>query len=115
MMTGSMGNDPILDILDSRPLGGVYLMGDGDVVPFLSAAPDDAEDSDEYDMAQMAVRYVMYALDRDDWKREFAEWEATLEESLHATKEAILKDRLRASLRVIPGGKIDDDERDSNE
>ena len=39
MMTGSMGRDPVSDMLNNRPLGGVYLMGDGDVVPFLSAAP----------------------------------------------------------------------------
>jgi len=111
MMTGSMGRDPVTDILDSRPLGGVYLMGDGDVVPFLSAVPDDADDDEamEHDMAQMAVRYVMYALDRDDWKREFAEWEATLEESLRATTESIRRDKLRASLTVIPGGKTDEE------
>ena len=111
MITGSMGRDPVSDILDNRPLGGVYLMGDGDVVPFLSAAPDDADDDTamEYDMAQMAVRYVMYALDRDDWKSEFAEWESTLEESLRATTEAIRRDKLKASLTVIPGGKIDEE------
>ena len=51
----------------------------------------------------------MYALDRDDWKREFAEWEATLEESLRETTESIRRERLRASLTVIPGGKTDDE------
>ena len=53
MITGSMGRDPVSDILDNRPLGGVYLMGDGDVVPFLSSTPDDADEDAamEYDMA----------------------------------------------------------------
>ena len=83
-------------------------MGEGDVIPFLSAAPKDKEDTSEYELAQMAVRFMMYALDRDDWKREFAEWESTLEESLLATKKAIETERLRASLRVIPGGKEDE-------
>lgn len=117
MVTGSMGSDPIADMLDNRPLGGVYLMGDGDVVPFLSSAPDDADDdtAEDYDMAQMAVRYVMYALDRDDWKREFAEWEATLEESFRASSEAVRRDKLRASLTVIPGGKSDEEEVEEDE
>ena len=111
MMTGSMGRDPVTDLLNNRPLGGVYLLGDGDVVPFLSAAPEDADEEEamEYDMAQMAVRYVMYALDRDDWKHEFAEWESTLEESLRANAEAVRRDRLKASLRVIPGGKAEEE------
>ena len=111
MMTGSMGRDPVTDLLNNRPLGGIYLLGDGDVVPFLSAAPDDAdaEEAMEYDIAQMAVRYVMYALERDDWKHEFAEWESTLEESLRANAEAVRRSRLRASLRVIPGGKDDEE------
>ena len=111
MMTGSMGRDPVTDLLNNRPLGGIYLLGDGDVVPFLSAAPDDADEEEamEYDIAQMAVRYVMYALERDDWKHEFAEWESTLEESLRANAEAVRRSRLRASLRVIPGGKDDEE------
>ena len=111
MMTGSMGRDPVTDLLNNRPLGGVYLLGDGDVVPFLSAAPEDADEEEamEYDMAQMAVRYVMYALERDDWKHEFAEWESTLEESLRANAEAVRRDRLKASLRVIPGGKAEEE------
>lgn len=104
--TGSM-DDPVTDLLNNRPLGGIYLMGEGDVIPFLSAAPED-EDPSDYEIAQMAVRFLMYALDRDDWKREFAEWESTLEESLLATKKAIETERLRDSFKVIPGGKEDD-------
>ena len=112
--TGSMG-DPVTDLLNNRPLGGIYLMGEGDVIPFLSAAPEDADDPVDYELAQMAVRFLMYALDRDDWKREFAEWESTLEESLLATKKAIETERLRAKLRVIPGGKEDDPPEDEDE
>ena len=107
--TGSFGDyDPLQHLLEAQPLGGVYLMQDGQAVPFLSANPINKGEDDELQEAQTAVRFLMYAMDRDDWKYEFSEWESTLEDRLRERSDALRRERLMASLRVIPGGKMED-------
>lgn len=110
LKTGSFdGYDPLAHLLESNPLGGVYLMPDGQAVPFLSASPISKSHAEDLDEAQTAVRFLMYAMDRDDWKYEFSEWEATLEDQLRQRSDALRRERLMRSLRVIPGGKTEDD------
>ena len=108
--TGSWGDyDPLEHMLKDRPLGGIYLLEKGQAVPFLTASPHDGED-DELLQAQTAVRFLMYAMDRDDWKYEFSEWESTLEDRLRARTESLRRERLMLSLRVIHGGKKEEDD-----
>ena len=100
-----LGHDIAADLESTRPLGGVYLMREGEIVPFVSPEPEDALDLEDWYLSQSAIRFMLYALERDDWKYEFSEWESTLEETIQATKKAVETERIRKSLKVIQGGK----------
>lgn len=112
-MTGSISPDLLSNLMENKPLAGVYLLPKGEVLPFTSAEPEDDGSMEHLDrmadwfVSQDAIRFLLYALERDDWKREFSEWEATLEETLLIAKRAVERDKLRKSLRVIDGG-LDD-------
>ncbi len=112
-MTGSVSGDLMDDLLNNKPLGGVYLLPKGNILPFTSAEPIDdgsmesLEVLSDWHISQEAIRFLLYALERDDWKREFSEWESTLEETLLIAKRAVERDKLRKSFRIIDGG-LDD-------
>ena len=109
-MTGSITPGLMDDLINKKPLGGVYLLPEGGILPFTCAEPEDDGSMDylntlaDWHVSQEAIRFLLYALERDDWKREFSEWESTLEETLLLAKRAVERDRLRRSLRVIDGG-----------
>lgn len=109
-MTGSISGDLMDDLINNKPLGGVYLLPKGAILPFTSAEPIDdgslesLEVLSDWHIGQEAIRFLLYALERDDWKREFSEWESTLEETLLIAKRAVERDKLRKSFRVIDGG-----------
>ena len=114
-MTGSIDpglvDNNMLSVLASKkPLAGLYLLPEGGILPFTCAEPEDDGSLEHLDtladwhVSQDAIRFLLYALERDDWKREFSEWESTLEETLLLAKRAVERDKLRRSLRVIDGG-----------
>ena len=112
-VTGSVSPGLMEDLMNNKPLGGVYLLPKGAILPFTSAEPIDDGTMESLDalsdwyVSQEAIRFLLYALEREDWKREFSEWESTLEETLLIAKRAVEKDKLRKSLRVIEGGLSD--------
>ena len=112
-MSGSVNQSLMDDLLENKPLAGVYLLPKGGVLPFTSAQPEDDGSMEHLDamsdwfMSQDAIRFILYALEREDWKREFSEWESTLEETLLIAKRAVEKDKLRKSFQLIEGGLSD--------
>ena len=112
-MTGSVAPGLMDDLIDKKPLGGLYLLPEGGILPFTCAEPEDdgsleyLDTMADWHISQEAIRFLLYALERDDWKREFSEWESTLEETLLLAKRAVERDKLRKSLRVIEGGRED--------
>jgi len=90
---------------DSRkdlPLGIVMLETDG-TLSSIHVAPDDNDDAVS---SMMALEYILYSFDRQDWMAEFLLSMENLREKL---KEDTVLQR-RASLTLIDGGKLDTEE-----
>ncbi len=77
------------------PLGILMLERDGTMSSFHVA--EALEDSDDLGAALLALDYVLYAFERADWMIEFVD-------SIDRDYAKLKKDKLRASLTVIPGG-----------
>ena len=77
------------------PLGILMLERDGTMSSFHVA--EALEDSDDLGAALLALDYVLYAFERADWMLEFVD-------SIDRDYAKLKKDKLRASLTVIPGG-----------
>ena len=71
--------------------------------PPITAPPEDVQDWSD---ACGLLGFVMYALDREDWMKEFIEYEELLRDSIvDAVEKAHYKD-VRSKFTVIDGGKL---------
>ena len=65
---------------------------------------------DEWNDACGLLGFVMYALDREDWMKEFVAYEELIQESIMEAVDTARINEARSRLRVIQGGQDGSDE-----
>lgn len=93
--------------IDGTPVGGILMMPGGDVKLMLGSPDEMVEDMDMEEWTQIStcLGYLMYALGRKDWMTDYMVYEKELESLIDEGFKEMEKNRMRAKLRVIVGGK----------
>jgi len=70
--------------------------------PPLTASPDEVQ---AWSDAVGLINFLMYALDQEEWMREWVDWELAMSESIAEALDRDAMERRRAGLTLIKGGK----------
>ena len=91
---------------DMHPLAGIFLCPSGSIRTMVSTPISASLDVEaECKEALNIVAYLLYALDRPEWFKQYDEHEALLAKTFEKEVEALEQQQRRAHLQLIKGGK----------
>ena len=113
------GSDTVADTLlssmdgDGAPLAAIFLLPEGKINMALTPCPAQGpEELDEWAQAADLVAYIMHAVSREDWWSEWSTEEEQRRDEVMDALDQLDRERVRQSLRVIPGGLDEQEDED---
>ena len=105
--------DTLLRAMEAPPLAAIFLLPEGKINMALTPCPGESpEELDEWAQAADLVAFLMHAVSRDDWWTEWSAEEEQRRDKVMDALDQLDRERVRQSLRVIPGGLDEQEDED---
>ena len=102
--TGSIFHDVVCE--GGYPLAGLFLCPSGSIRTMVTNPTSASIDEEiEYAEALNIITYLLYALDKPEWFKEYSEYESRLALTFQKEVETLERQQRRSHLQLIKGGK----------